>query len=169
MRSAALIIGLAVSFGAVLIGCQPMSDNSLLTDQKKSYSDRLLNKEPRQEELYLKADVTNVSTNSASSKVDISGECFTSTYPTHKIFVRLGATQGQLEVVDYNVNTDVNYPWSTCKNGRFNFALNTSAFSVGTHKIQLSLEGTDSRGGVVTNEVQGSASFTLVKSSLPGF
>lgn len=161
MKSSILkLMGLS-SLLLIVSACQPIEGNSLLTDQKGDPSTHALNKDPKSEELYLKSYSANIATTAAVTKAEVSGECYTSTYPVHNIVVLKSGLQ--LDIVDLNPATDVNSKTASCKNGKFNLAINTGALASGVHTLRFVLQAWDSKGQLVVNDVQGVSSVTLTK------
>lgn len=158
------ILGLMAS----TVACQQITDSSLLSDSKSDPSSHVLNKEPQSSELYLKVYTPNiVAPPTADGKVDISGECYTSTYSQHSIIVLESGTGVQMDIVDLNPTTDVNIKAAICKNGKFNLALNTGALPVRVHRLMVVMQAIDNDGRIIRNDVQGVSNINLTKPSLP--
>lgn len=145
----------------VVAGCQPINGNSLLTDQKDDPSKYTLSKEPKSEELYLKA-YTPTFQATDQSKIDVAGECYVSTYPSHSIVALLGSVQ--LAIIDLNPSTASGTNIATCKNGKFNIVIDTG-FSLpnGVNSVRLILRARDANNQVVVNEAQGASTITVTK------
>lgn len=153
-----------MAFSSLLVlaaACQPMDGSSLLTDKVDDPSSHVLNKDPKSEELYLKSYSPTLNAPPSVTKAEVSGECYTSTYPSHSILVLESGIQ--LDIVDLNPSTDIESKKALCKNGKFNLAINTGALSSGVHNLRIILQAWDSKGQIVTNEVQGVSSVTLSK------
>ncbi len=143
--------------------CSPMNDNSLLTDKSSDSSSYSLNKEPRSDELYLRPYNSTVNVAASVTQAQVSGECYTSTYPRHQI-VALNNAGGQMDIVDINTASAVNSLAAACKNGKFNLAINTGVLTSGAvHSIKLLLIAYNDKNQTITNEAQGSARLTLTK------
>lgn len=143
------------------VACQPIEGNSLLTDQKSDSSTLVLSKEPKSEELYLKSYSPNINAPVTVTKAEVSGECYTSTYPSHQIVVVENGIQ--LDIVDLNTATNVDSKIATCKNGKFNLGINTGALAAGVHNLRFILQAGTASGTMVVNDVQGVSSVTLTK------
>lgn len=147
-----------------LSSCGPTAGNSLLTDQKDDPSTHALDKAPKSEELYLKSDGVVVNAGNAG-KVDISGSCYTSTYPRHQILLMSGGTY-VVDIVDLNPsNPMVDGKFATCKNGRFNFGINMSTLAVGSNQLRLIMQAYDDKNQLVTNDAQGASNITVIRSN----
>lgn len=155
LSKSALSIGLL----SLLSACQPISDSSLLTDQKDQ-SSLSLNKDPKSEELYLKSFSPSIHA-TGLNKVDIAGECYVSTYPKHSIVVMNGGNL--LDIVDINPRTASNTAMASCKNGRFNLTLNTGVLGNGVFSLKIVLQAWDENNQVFVNQVQGTNSVTLTR------
>ncbi|MGZ3768251.1 MAG: hypothetical protein ACXVCP_14675 [Bdellovibrio sp.] len=143
-----------------VMGCSNTQENSLLSDKAQDPSNHTVDKTAKVEELYIRtysggASATNL------SKVEVSGECYTSTFPSSNI-VALENNQ-MLDMFDLNPNTDVNTPQAQCKNGRFNVAINTGNLSAGAHTVKFVVQARDSNNAIVTNPVQGVSTFQITK------
>ncbi|MEN0057433.1 MAG: hypothetical protein AAGB31_01255 [Bdellovibrio sp.] len=156
LKAGLLFAGFSLLFSA----CTPVDGNSLLTDQKDDASLHAVDKTPKSEELYLKAYNTSVS-GTGVTKVEISGECYTSTYPSHNIIATSGGAQ--VDIVDLNPSVSPAAAVASCKNGRFNLAINSFNFASGNHTIRLMLQAYDANNQIVVNDVQGASSIVLRK------
>lgn len=163
MRSKTQILLLAGFLGFALSACSPMSDNSLLTDKKDESSSMTLDKTPKSEELFLKLNTTNIAQAVAASKLEVGGECYTSTYPTHRILAYNGSTQ--IAILDISAATPVTNQ-ASCRNGRFNFSIDLSGFSANvSYTVRVVLQAFDGTGAGVTNDAQGVASVKFTKAN----
>lgn len=136
-----------------LSGCQQINGNSLLTNNKNDPSSHVLNKDPKSDELYVRAYLNSFSVPTARSMLEIAGECYTSTYPLHKIIVREGSVLR--EIIDLSTDGTIGSSIATCKNGKFNLALNVAALKAGTTALTIELEARDGSGNIFTNSIQG--------------
>lgn len=161
MKSSAFKVLACSSLIVLATACQPIEGNSLLTDRVDDPSSHALNKAPKSEELYLKSFSPSLSAPPSVTKVEVSGECYVSTYPSHSIVVLEAGIQ--LDIVDLNPATDVESKKALCKNGKFNFAINTGALNNGVHNLRFVLQAWDAKGQIVQNDVQGVSSVTLTK------
>lgn len=162
MKSSAFkLVGIS-SLLVLLSACQPINGNSLLTDQKDDPSAHAVDATPKSEELYLKTFSPSVQA-AGLDKVEISGECYTSTYPTHKIIVLRSGVQLNDFVVDLNPATANNTNSAACKNGRFNVSLNSGALAAGVHSLRFFMQAWDKDNNLVTNDAQGASNITLTK------
>lgn len=158
-RSTALM-ALSAFFYLALTACSPMSDNSLLSDKKDSASSLTVDKTPKSEELYLKLDVASIGPAVTSNKLEVSGECYTSTYTKHRIVAREFGSL--LPIVDVTAASGT-LGEALCRNGRFNFSLNVGALATGGHQIRVSLEAVDGLNALVINDAQGAANLSFTK------
>lgn len=144
----------------LLTSCSQIDGNSLLTNQRDESSTLAVDKTPKSEELYLKTYNTSVVA-TGISKIEISGECYVSTFPSHRII----ATEGMniLDVMDLNPSTNVNSKAAVCTNGRFNLALNAGVLSAGNHAIHFVLQAFNGTNQPITNDVQGVSNLNLTK------
>lgn len=144
----------------MLTACSQIEGNSLLTNQRDDSSTLAVDKTPKPEELYLKTFNSSVVATGAS-KVEISGECYVSTFPSHRIIVTEGVNI--LDVMDVNPSTNVNAKSAVCANGRFNLALNAGPLTAGTHSIRFVLQAFNGTNQPITNDVQGVSNLILTK------
>lgn len=159
MKFSTLKMALASSFLLFTSACQQITGNSLLTDDKGDSSTHALDKTPKIEELYLKSYSASLQA-TGLDKVDVSGECYTSTYPRHAIYVLEGGSQ--LDILDLNPSTDANTKAASCKNGRFNLSINTGALAGGVHTLRFVIQAWDSNNKPVSNDLAAST-VTLTK------
>ncbi|QLY23777.1 hypothetical protein [Bdellovibrio sp. KM01] len=154
----------ATSFAmmALLVSCAPTSDNSLLTDDPSNPNSHTLNTDPSSTELQLVADAYSLGSIVAARYVEMSGACYASTFPTHRITVTVnGAAATASAVYDMSGSTATGY--GTCRNGRFNIVLKGSALRNGTNAIVLTLTGYDANS---TPSTSGNAvtRYTVIRS-----
>ncbi|WP_295899209.1 hypothetical protein [uncultured Bdellovibrio sp.] len=162
MKSSAFKLAGISSLLVLLSACQPINGNSLLTDQKDDPSANALDKAPKSEELYLKVFNPTIQA-TGLDRVEVSGECYLSTYPKHSIIVLRSGVQLNDFVVDINPTTANNTNSASCKNGRFNLALNTGQLAAGVHSLRFILQAWDANNSLVTNDAQGASNVTLSK------
>lgn len=153
-------VGLSSLF-LLLAACQPIEGNSLLTDQKDESSLHTLDKTPKSEELFLKVHAPTIAAKSTDTKIEVAGECYISTYPSHAIIVMNNTSQ--MSILDVNPATSSDANYAVCKNGKFTFLLNIASLSSGVYNLRLILQARDSAGNVVLNEAQAAPYFTLTK------
>lgn len=146
--------------GLSMAACSPMSDNSLLTDKKDDNSSLTVDKTPKAEELYLKLDTSNIGPAVTGTKLEVSGECYTSTYTKHRIIAREGGNQ--LVLNDLTAAAGVANE-AQCRNGRFTFSLNVTSMGAGGHRVRVSLEAYDGLSALVLNENQGAAELNFTR------
>ncbi len=158
---ATLMFGFVGVLGG-LVACGPTGQSSLLTDAASDAGTHTLDKTPSSNALYLSSNSVNMSVPFAMSKVEVSGECFVSTYTGHYIYATFnGSTIG---VVDLQAPlTAASQNKATCKNGRFNLAVNINGWARGIYLINLQLVAYNSPATLVTNDVRGAFSFNLTK------
>lgn len=159
MKFSTLKIVLASSLLVFTSACQQITGNSLLTDEQGDPSTHALDKTPKVEELYLKSYSASLQA-TGLDKVEVSGECYTSTYPRHAIYVLEGGSQ--LDILDLNPATDANTKAASCKNGRFNLSINTGVLSGGIHTLRFVIQAWDSNNKPVSNDLAAST-VTLTK------
>ncbi|MNK08113.1 hypothetical protein D3C87_260410 [compost metagenome] len=154
------LIGVMSALAVSLSACSPTSENGLLTDQASQPNKHDVSLAPAADELYVKSDAATVYNQAGTHRADLSGECFTSTYPTHAIRVFYGTTQVPLN--DVNINPGAANT-AYCYQGRFNIVLNTSIFGAGSHSLKIQIYGIDDKGVSNENLGRGRANFTLTK------
>ncbi|NUN06185.1 MAG: hypothetical protein HUU57_10530 [Bdellovibrio sp.] len=150
MKLSVLKLTLTSSLLVLLAACQQIANNSLLTDQKDDSSAHALDKTPKVEELYLKAYTASIQATNLD-KVEVAGECYTSTFPRHAIFVL--KNNAQIDIVDVNPATANNTGTASCKNGRFNLVINSGALASGVHSLRLVIQAWDANNQVVVNDM----------------
>lgn len=149
-----------------LSGCSSYSENGLVGDYvaaSKCPANGCANQAPDANYISLKAATTSIIVQSYESRAEIAGDCYPSTYPTNQIMVT--TLQNSVTPVDsivFNTSRDQAAPY--CKNGRFNFMLNTANFAPGfTYSVKLELVGIDANGGRHTNAAGGRANISIRK------
>lgn len=152
-----IVQGAALLSLTLQAACSPIEGNSLLTDQKDDPSTHAVSKEPKSEELFLKVDSPQISATAGQTRADVSGECYVSTYPTHRIYLLNGGSQ--MPIIDINTGSNI----ASCKNGRFNFSLNLGAMASGQYSLKIIIYAYDASGSLVVNEVQGQSTLRVVK------
>lgn len=150
MKLSVLKLTLTSSLFVLLAACQQVANNSLLTDKKDDSSTHALDKTPKAEELALKSFSASIQATNLD-KVEVAGECYVSTFPRHAIYVL--KSNMQLDIVDLNPATANNTGTASCKNGRFNLAINTGALSAGVHSLRLVIQAWDANNQVVVNDM----------------
>lgn len=152
------LLGVAV-LPFLMAACSPTSENSLLTSEANQPSEHNVDMTPTTDELYVKVDAATAYALSAS-RVDISGECFTSTYPRHAIYVYNGNTQLTITDIAYTAGAaNTGY----CYQGRYNISINIGGMGTGSYGLKVKVVGIDDKGQVYENPSRGLASFTLNK------
>lgn len=157
--------------GLAVAACSPTSDNSLLSDKKDDNSSLTVDKTPKAEELYLKLDTASIGAAVSGTRLEVSGECYTSTYGTHRIIASENSMQ--LALVDVLSTTPSNTATcraegrcineAQCRNGRFNFSLKVDGMASGGHSVRVSLQAYDGLGVPVYNENQGSVDLSFTR------
>lgn len=145
----------------LLAACSPNQSNSLLSDQKADLSSHSVDKTAKVDELYVKSYSPSIALASGLTKAEVSGECYTSTFPSHKIVAIENGTL--LDFMDLNPASDVNAKQALCINGKFNLSINAGALAGGIHSIRLVMQAYDNNNQLVTNDVQGVSTLTLTK------
>jgi hypothetical protein len=156
-----MIKGFILATGALaLVACSPISQNSLLTNQATQPSSHAVSLTPTEDELYVKADVPTVYNATGVNRVDISGECFPSTFPNHAIYVYYnGAKQ---PVVDISAAATVGNA-AKCRHGRFNLSVITASYGTGSYAMQVQVVGINSSGAEAVNVSRGISKFSITK------
>lgn len=133
------------------VACQPISGTSLLGDKRELSSGYTVDTTPKEEELYMKANKSQLF-GTGLAKVEISGECYVSTYSSHYIQAFIGATPvaGMIDLL----NPGVSVGQARCTNGVFNVSLPLASPFVSGANNQVRLQ-IYANGGAVTNDVQG--------------
>ncbi|MFV8258995.1 hypothetical protein ACNQKP_14395 [Bdellovibrio bacteriovorus] len=160
MRSVRYFAGLS-SLCLLLAACQPVEGDSLLTDKQDDSSTHTLDKTPKSEELTVQLFSPTINMKNTDTKAEITGECYVSTYPSHRLIVMNGSTQ--MALVDTNPATAANANYATCKNGRFNFSLNIASLASGVYSMRIIMQAFDADGNAVMNEARAAPTFTLTK------
>lgn len=164
---------LAGFLGFALGACSPMADNSLLSDKRDLASTLTVDKTPKSEEIYLKLDVTNVTQAVVGDRLELGGECYTSTYPDHRILAYAATSGGnvqsgnQLSLIDVSESVDASRPSQAfCRNGRFNFSLYLGTMATNYRfTVRVVLEAIDGTGALVTNNAQGTSSVSFTRAN----
>lgn len=153
--------GFILLLGALgLVACTPISENSLLTNQSSQPSSHAVSLTPTADELYVKADAATVYNASGYSRVDISGECFPSTFPNHALYVYYNGVKQN--IVDISANATSGNA-AKCRQGRFNLAVITSAYGTGSYSMQVQMVGISSGGSEEVNVSRGVSKFSVTK------
>ena len=154
------IVASVFAFG--LTGCGNVADSSLLSDKPTDFSSNAISKTPNAGDLNISSNSVNLSVPVASTKVELSGDCSSSTYNYHYIEA-LYANQVR-GIVDLNSTlTSANANKAQCKNGRFALALNISGWAAGQYIFVLRMTAYNDANTLVTNDVSGRFQFTLTK------
>ena len=138
MTSKSLYLSLAALSFSMLAGCSNVGDSSLLSSAPNSPTDNTVNKNPNANELSVAADtydstanVTNSSTGTVGT-AEVSGSCYTSTYPSHTITIyRNGAPVNQ-----YDLKGLAN---AQCRGGRFSIVVDGNSLAPGGNDLQIVL------------------------------
>ncbi|WP_413557023.1 hypothetical protein [Bdellovibrio sp. HCB209] len=160
MKSELLKLATSLSMIALLASCSQVSDNSLLTDDPSNPNSHSLNTDPTSTELQLVADTYSLSTITSDRYLELTGACFASTYPTH----RITATVGGVATPVYDMSSAAIQSYGTCRNGRFNIVLRGASMKTGTNNIVLILTGYDS-ASVAATSGNAVARYTAIRSN----
>ena len=150
MKSLIQIIA-ALGFSAtVTTACQPISGSSLLGDKKELPSGYTVDGTPKEEELYMKATKSQHYA-TGLYKIEITGECYTSTYSSHYIRVSLGNTV-LTNVIDL-LNPTLPAGTVRCTNGLFSVSIRSGDLTANANnRVRFQIYANN---GAVTNDVQG--------------
>lgn len=159
---------LKISVGTVLgllflVGCSPGGD-SLFTDRRADSTSMTIDTEPYQTELSLQSSKTSFvsSTNSRTDYVEVSGSCYTSTYPNH--YIAAYNAGGTLMTSYDSLNTTSPNNYAKCVNGRFSMAVSITSFGSKTsNSVRLLLQAYDASNNLVTNEFNGAQTVSVIK------
>ena len=164
-----MICRLALLGGLVagLSACSQYQDNSLLTDKKDDICPPGCSQSIKSDDTQISLKIMNASPITLlapDGRVDVSGECYPSLYPTNKIVVKVLNTSNTLTyAVTYYAVDPTNVNNVACKNGRFSFTVDASGLAAGGYSIQASLQAFDSSGVLHTNDADGTSYVTLRK------
>ncbi|WP_413584091.1 hypothetical protein [Bdellovibrio sp. HCB274] len=163
MKSDLFRFATCFAFMSLLASCAPVSENSLLSSDASNPDSHSLNTAPLSNELQLVADVYNLGSAATTKSIELSGACYTSTYPTHKITVSVnGGTPQAGLVFDMSGTTATGY--GTCRNGRYNIVLQGSALGAGANNIVLTLTGYTAQS-VAANSGNSYARYYIIRSN----
>ena len=157
MKSDFIKLAFSATFVAFLAACSPTAQSSLLTDQASDPTGHSMSTDPSATELYLRADTSNLGTVTSARVVELSGDCFASTYPTHRLMVTVNGVTKSI----YNIDSTKSA--ASCKNGRFDVALTGAQLSTGTNNIVLTMTAYDANSSPYTNG-NGMTTFTVIRS-----
>lgn len=160
MKSDLLKLATSLAFMAVLASCAPTSDNSLLTNDPSNPDSHSLNTDPSSTELQLVADAYSVGSITSDRYLELTGACYASTYPTH----RITATVGGVATPVYDMSSATQQSYGTCRNGRFNIVMRGSSLKTGNNAIILVLTGYDS-ASVANSGGNAVARYTAIRSN----
>lgn len=149
MKSILSILTLPMAF-LFLVGCSKLADNSLLTDEKIDSFSNAVNKDPLATEVFISVDSTNLILSSATSSLELTGSCYTSTYPNNNIQV-LDTKGNILAVMDLKTGTAS----PKCRDGRFDLVISPNSLNAGSNDLHIQMPVIDASG--VTNLNQGNA------------
>lgn len=156
-------------FLASLLGlsaCNQYQDNGLLSDAKEDVCPPGCSQNIKADDSQISIKIMNsspVTMVGSDTRVDISGECYPSIYPTNKITVSiLNNSNGSFTATYYGIDP-ANVNNVSCKNGRFNFALDTSTLPAGAYNIRATLLAYTSSGVEHRNDSDGSSYVSLRK------
>jgi hypothetical protein len=165
VRSIAIPFLLSV-FLFTLSGCGHYSDNGLIGDYvvaSKCPANGCANQVADPNYISLKAGVTSIVASPSSDRVDISGDCYPSTYPQNAINVKVTQNTGAVIPVEA-ASADPVLPAPNCKNGRFDISLAVGPLPANSaFTVRLELVGIESNGASHTNAAGGYANITLRK------
>jgi hypothetical protein len=139
-----------------LSACGQGGNTSLLTDAASESAENVVDKTPKEEELYINAATKSVIIKTAETRADISGTCYVSTYPNH--YIQILYNGAALTLVNA---TAAGGAVGTCVQGRFNVSVNVSGFGGGGYTLVARVVGVDSAGAAHVGAL--SSSFYLGK------
>ncbi|QDK37789.1 hypothetical protein [Bdellovibrio sp. NC01] len=163
MKSVLTIAATAMAFSS-LVACSNLSDNSLLTDEATESSTHTVDNTPNSTEIYLQTDSTSLSMVSGATTYEISGSCYTSTYPTNQIaFTRIntvdGTYRGPASGTDIKGATNV----AVCRNGRFNYVGSATSLDAGMNTIKMVMTVYDSSMNPIQNDANSVKTISVIR------
>ncbi len=146
-----------------ILACSNINQNSLLTNEVTKASGSAVNKVANSTDLNLSVNLPaegfRVGSN-INDQIELSGECFSSTYPINQIIAVLGTTP--LTVINvHNGNDQDHY----CVQGRFDIILQGSQLTAvnGNNNIKVSLVGYSSSRQAALIPVNASRTINIIK------
>lgn len=165
MKSVLSIAALAMAFSS-LVACSNLSDNSLLTDEATESSTHVVDNTPNSTEIYLATDSTSISMVSGATTFEISGTCYTSTYPVNQILLtRVSSVDGsQLGTLSgYDIKGSSSGNVAVCRNGRFTFVGNATSLAAGMNTVKLVMQVIDGSGNLTQNDANSVRTMSVIK------
>jgi hypothetical protein len=133
----------------LLSGCSSTSDNSLLSSEALA-SATAIDKTPNANDLAIRVNSSVVI--ASNGKVEVSGDCFTSTYPSHNIMISNGSSV-LTSVIDV-ANPSNGNRYGTCVNGKYTIALDSSTYTAGARlTVTLYVYDSSNTAACVSNGV----------------
>jgi hypothetical protein len=153
----------------MLMGCNQYSDGGLVGDYQdtsKCPANGCANQAANANALKLSTVGNAVSLYpvSTDTKVEISGDCYASTYPSNKINVAVVTQNGNTPVgaAIYSVTGSSTIPM--CRKGKYDVVVDIRNLALGSiYTVKLELVAYDSTGALVSNSGGGSIYLNLVR------
>jgi hypothetical protein len=152
---------------AALSACSQYQDNGLLGNAKADICPPGCSQSIKSDDTQISIKIMNASPMTLiapDGRVDVSGECYPSLYPTNRIAVKvLNTANTATYAVTYYALDPANVNNVFCKNGRFSFTVDASGLGAGGYNIQAQLLAYDSSNNLHTNDADGTSYVTLRK------
>lgn len=149
-----------------LVACSGANDNALLTDVVKNTNVTGLNKTPLSSSLALSVNAQNMTVTAGADQIEVAGECFVSTYPSHSIKAELinATTSAVLKTLNilFVQGTSVSAKGS-CVQGRYDLIINTAELGSGMNNVRISMRAKDAKGLDVANDANASRIVYIIK------
>lgn len=164
LRQPILILGLSS-----LVACNQYSDGGLVgdyQDSSKCPANGCANQVASANALKLATtgNVVSLYPTAADTKVEISGDCYASTYPSNKINVTVATQNGNTPVTAavYSATGASTVP--ACRKGKYNVVLDIRNLALAKiYTVKLEMVAYDSAGTAVTNAGGGYLYLSLVR------
>ena len=156
LRSLFILMG-----ASSILACSNIEQNSLLTNEVTKADAGTLNKVANSEDMSLSVNSPDQGFRLAGmDHIEISGNCFTSSYPINKIIVVLGTTP--LTVINVHNGNDQDH---FCVQGRFDIILQAEELTAvnGNNNVKISLVGYSSFRQAAPSPVNASRSINIIK------
>ncbi|MDG0816623.1 hypothetical protein [Bdellovibrio svalbardensis] len=157
LSNMALLASLAMAFSSI-VGCSNVADNSLLTDQENDSSSHTVNKDPLSTEVFIAVDSSSLVMPTSTSSVEVTGSCYTSTYPDNnvQVFNSVGAAVAAMDLKTGSYNPK-------CRDGRFAIIISPGSLATGTNDLKIQLPVLDSSNKTTLNQANAVRYFSVTK------
>ncbi|HWU42193.1 MAG TPA: hypothetical protein VN132_02105 [Bdellovibrio sp.] len=163
MKFVVSLLTLMLAFSS-LIACSSSSD-SLLSSNASTASSTAVSTTPNSADLSLSVDSTSIYMDANATQVELTGNCFASTFADHVISayrVDPANTSSLTLLTSRDINSGA-IGTVRCVGGRFDLSINAGGLVSGLNNVKVVLVAIDSTGNQVNNDASASRMLNIIR------